>query len=126
MGSRMSNRDSFLSKRYYDKKKYPYGFSRSGDFTKQEADILETKGSYFKALEEGVVTDLSEEDIRIIKVFRGELEAQNLEERTWLKYSSSNKRKQIWLMEREKNSRTLEVDEEEFEFDPTLEEDFDE
>lgn len=120
----MSSRENYLTKRFYDDKRYPYGFSRSGDFTKQEADILESKGAYFKALEEGVVTDLDEEDVRVIKVLRGELQAQNLDEKTWLKYLTCPKRSQIWIIEREKKeNRSIEADEE-LDFDPTLEDDF--
>jgi len=98
----MSIREHLLSKRYYDDVRFPYGFKRSGLFTIAESECLETKGAYFKALQEGIVSDLDEEDIRTIKVLRGELDAKSFEEKTWLKYSMAPKKSQIWLCDREK------------------------
>ena len=73
----MNNRDYFLSKKYYDDARFPYGFSRSGEFSVSESQAIEGKGAYFKAIESGVLSDLTAEDIRISKVLKGELEASS-------------------------------------------------
>lgn len=111
----MKSRDHYLAKRYYDDIRFPYGFSKSGNFTISEAECLESKGAYFRALQEGKISELNQEDKRIISVFNGKTEAKTFEERTWLKYLGTTTRKQVWLRDREKKqshkvSRTLEGD----------------
>ena len=93
----MKQRDYFLNKRYFDDSRFPYGFSRSGDFTINESKVLETKGSYFRALESDSILNPTEDEIRVSKVFRGELEASSFEEKTWMKYAKCKKKYKIGL-----------------------------
>ena len=41
------------SKKFFDDANFPRGFQRSGDFTRQQADILENMGDALKSLHEG-------------------------------------------------------------------------
>ncbi|TQV77406.1 DUF413 domain-containing protein [Aliikangiella marina] len=107
----MGTREDFLSRRFYDDERFPYGFSKSGCFTVSESESLESMGAYFKALEEGLLTDLNEDDMRVIKVLRGEVEASSFDEKTWLKYSTFPKRSQVWVVDREKSQKEAATEE---------------
>ena len=73
----MRIREEFLSERFYDDVKYPYGFSKSGVFTIAEAEFLESKGAYLKALGSGEIKDVTAEEKHIIDVILGKSEAQS-------------------------------------------------
>ena len=100
-------REFFLAKRFYDKQTFPYNFSRSGDFTIFEANLLERFGSLFLALQQGLVTNPNKDDKRFLKVVQGELPAESLEEKIWMKYLRIKSRCQIWLVDQEKVQNTL-------------------
>ena len=102
MRALMNTREHYLSVRYYDDVRFPYGFSKSGNFTISEAECLESKGAYFCALQEGRILELNQEDKRVLSVLNGDSEATTFEEKTWLKYIGTSKRNQVWLREREK------------------------
>jgi len=120
----MNNRDYFLAKKFYDDIRFPYGFSRSGEFSISESQAIEFKGAYFNAVGSGMLVDPTEEDIRVSKVLRGELEAINLEEKAWLKYLKMAKRSQVWLCDCKKNEKkAIEINEDdEIDFDGEMEE----
>ena len=69
-----------------DKKHYPYGFARSGDFSIKEAKILAENGSVIAALVDGKLTPETDQDMRFIAVAHGETEPASPEEKVWLKY----------------------------------------
>jgi uncharacterized protein YifE (UPF0438 family) len=119
----MDNREQLLSIPYYDFDKFPYGFSRSGDFSIAESIALEKMGTYYKALLEIKLDDCDKDEIRLKKVFQGKLEPQSFEEETWLKYLGKNKRCQIGLVAREKK-QYVEEEYEDREFDIDLNDDF--
>jgi len=111
----MNAREDFLTRRFYDDSRFPYGFSRSGDFTIAEAEALERCGSLYQAVTEGRVSNPNDDDIRITQVITGEVEASSVEERAWFKYFKSHRRMPIWLIDREKtvvSSLSQYVDEE--------------
>lgn len=100
------SREFFLSKRFYDKQRFPYNFSRSGDFTIFEANLLERFGSLFRAIELGLVTNPNKDDKRLLKVVSGVLPPVSLEEKIWTKYNRLKQRTQIWLVDQEKVQTT--------------------
>ena len=93
----MNNRAFYLKRKFNDFQHFPYGFSRAGDFTKKEAEILEGQGNLFLALLNNQVTDPTEADKHFVAVMRGEAEAESAEEKVWLKYMKCSHRSQIWL-----------------------------
>ena len=119
------NREFFLAKRFYDKQKFPYNFSRSGDFTIFEANLLERFGSLFLALQQGLVTNPNKDDKRFLKVVQGKLEPQTLEERIWMKYLRIKSRCQIWLVDQEKVQNTLFESENDDSYDVDVDDDSD-
>lgn len=82
------------NRRFFDDKKYPRGFARSGDFTIKEATLLEQHGEAMKSLHDGKQTANGDIESQFVAVCRGEREAENDYEKVWLKYlkKSNNKR----------------------------------
>lgn len=72
--------------RYFDNKHYPRGFSRHGDFTIKEAQLLERHGYAFNELDLGKREPVTEEEKLFVAVCRGEREPVTEAERVWSKY----------------------------------------
>jgi len=75
-----------LQKPFNDYKNYPYGFSRSGDFSIRESKLLQARGSLLKALWEGRLSPESESERQFVAMLKGERPADSEEEKLWLKY----------------------------------------
>ncbi|RKS84545.1 hypothetical protein DES39_2104 [Orbus hercynius] len=79
--------ESFISKqRFFDNKNYPRGFSRHGDFTIKESQLLEKYGVAFKELDSEIRKPLTVDEKAFVAVCRGKKEASNEYEKVWLKY----------------------------------------
>lgn len=78
--------------RYFDNKHYPRGFSRHGDFTIKEAQLLERHGHAFNDLDLGKREPVTEEEKLFVAVCRGEREPVTDAERVWSKYMTRIKR----------------------------------
>lgn len=79
--------DSFITtNRFFDNKHYPRGFSRHGDFTIKEAQLLERHGYAFNELDLGKRQPVTEEEQLFVAVCRGEREPVSAEEKVWSKY----------------------------------------
>ncbi|MEE4246692.1 MAG: DUF413 domain-containing protein [Kangiellaceae bacterium] len=96
--------DGNSTRPFFDPERYPYGFSRSGDFTIAESQALEQFGHYFQSLTNKSRGSMTAEEKRISDVFAGKENPATLAEKSWLKYLSKLNRKQIWLVERAKNN----------------------
>jgi len=74
--------DSFATtNRFFDNKHYPRGFSRHGDFTIKEAQLLERHGYAFNELDLSRREPVTEEERQFIEVCRGLREPQTEAER---------------------------------------------
>ena len=89
----MSNQDitalkhAFASdKLFYDDANFPRGFSRSGNFTLLEAEILENYGNILQALHKKTAQPSNELQTQFVKTSQGEQEPSNSFEKAWLKY----------------------------------------
>ncbi|MFC3123319.1 DUF413 domain-containing protein [Agaribacter flavus] len=71
---------------FSDPKNYPYGFSRSGDFSIAESRALAQYGSLFAALMDGKYEPVDDEDKQYIASALGHAEAKTVQEKAWLKY----------------------------------------
>ena len=71
--------------RFFDNKHYPRGFSRHGDFTIKEAQLLERHGYAFNELDLGKREPATEDEKQFVSVCRGEREPQSEAERVWIK-----------------------------------------
>lgn len=85
------------TKKYYDDQNFPRGFHRSGDFTRAQADILESKGVVLKALHEGRQAPATEEESQFLSMCQEQQEAQTPIEKAWKSYLSALSRKQVYF-----------------------------
>jgi uncharacterized protein YifE (UPF0438 family) len=85
------------AKKFFDDANFPRGFHRSGDFTRQQADILENMGDALKALHEGTRGAQTDEETRFVEFCRDKLEPLNAVERAWASYCKALARKQIYF-----------------------------
>ena len=72
-----------VSRTRLDNKHYPRGFSRHGDFTIKEAQLLERHGFAFNELDLSKREPATEEERLFIEVCRGVREPQTEAERVW-------------------------------------------
>lgn len=90
--------DSFVSdKKFFDTRNYPQGFQRSGDFTRNQAQLLEAKGNALKALHEGTRAPATPEEEQFVTTCLGQRQPSTDLEKTWSVYLSALKRKQIYF-----------------------------
>jgi len=73
-------------KRFYDTKKFPRGFAKSGDFTLSEEDILTLYGETLSGLEAGTLQPENAEEQQFLKVLENPELAASKIEKAWLKY----------------------------------------
>ena len=79
--------DSFsVTRRFFDDKNYPRGFSRHGDYTIRESQTLEQFGQACVALESGERKPATAEEKQFVAVVKGEKAAETFLEKTWIKY----------------------------------------
>ncbi|CAK9886459.1 MAG: hypothetical protein XXXJIFNMEKO3_02897 [Candidatus Erwinia impunctatus] len=85
--------ESFVTtNRFFDNKHYPRGFSRHGDFTIKEAQLLERFGYAFNELDLEKRQPVTDEERQFVEVCRGVREPQTETERVWSNYMSRIKR----------------------------------
>lgn len=80
------SRSELLSRAFQDPKNYPYGFSRSGDFSISESKALCNIGNLYHALLAGEIPAETEEDKHFLAVAKGDSDPKCVEERAWVKY----------------------------------------
>src|SRR5690554_1494570 len=82
----MSQTDFASNKIFYDNKHYPYGFHRSGIYSRREAEILERHGFALKDLASGMRAPETPAEEQFVKVAKGEAEPTTEIEKAWMKY----------------------------------------
>jgi uncharacterized protein YifE (UPF0438 family) len=80
------SRDSLVKRMFSDAKNYPYGFSRSGDFSINESKALTQYGCLIAALVDGQIESQSSEDDGLLAAAFGNKEPEGLAEKAWVKY----------------------------------------
>ena len=78
--------------RFFDNKNYPRGFSRHGDFTIKDAQLLERLGVAFNELDLGKREPVTDEEKAFVAVCHGEQVARTEAEKVWMKYISRIRR----------------------------------
>ncbi|MCE0495115.1 DUF413 domain-containing protein [Vibrio salinus] len=73
-------------KRFYDTKKFPRGFAKSGDFTITEEDLLIHFGDTMLHIESGELSPVNNEEKHFLAVLNNEKAAETKLEKVWLKY----------------------------------------
>jgi uncharacterized protein YifE (UPF0438 family) len=80
------SRDSLVNRMFSDAKNYPYGFSRSGDFSINESKALAQYGCLIAALVDGQIESQNIEDDGLLAAAFGKKEPEGLAEKAWVKY----------------------------------------
>lgn len=80
------SRESLVKKVFSDAKNYPYGFSRSGDFSISESKALGQFGCLIAALVDGKLAPETDDDQGYLAAAFGEKEPESAAERAWVKY----------------------------------------
>jgi len=80
----MTDLNSFSADREFNPREYfPYGISRSGEFTCEQAELLISHGHAYRALAEGSREPVTQEEVRFVDVCRGKRDAETAHERAW-------------------------------------------
>lgn len=88
-----------VTRRFFDDKNYPRGFSRHGDYTIRESQTLEQFGQACLALESSERKPATAEEKQFVAVMKGEKAAETFLEKTWLKYRDlTSKTKRIYTL----------------------------
>lgn len=88
-----------VDRRFFDDKNYPRGFSRHGDYTIKESQVLEQYGQAFKALDSGERKAVTKEEKDFVKFCKGEKPAETFFEKTWHKYRTHiNTTKRVYTL----------------------------
>ena len=91
---KMQNSKSFNSeKKFLGLDLYPYGLSRSGDFTRKQAALLEQHGEAYKELQTGIRKPVTREEKEFVAACRGEKEPETEHELVWFKYNLRSRKK---------------------------------
>ncbi|GAA5218766.1 DUF413 domain-containing protein [Corallincola platygyrae] len=94
----MATKSFLAEKRFFDDKNYPRGFGRSGDFTKQEAMLLETHGRAFKAIYEGERAPATEEETAFLETFQKDTAPSTIEQKVWDKYIRRTSKRRVFTL----------------------------
>ena len=81
-------KEQVARKPFIDKKNYPYGFARSGDFSINESKLLQAHGSLFAALVDGNITPENDEEQAYLESALGHRDPATPQEKAWLKYQA--------------------------------------
>ena len=88
-----------VTRRFFDDKNYPRGFSRHGDYTIKESQVLEQYGQAFKALDSGERKPATKEEKEFVAFCRGERAPETFFEKTWNKYRTRiNTTKRVYTL----------------------------
>ncbi|MCF2948083.1 DUF413 domain-containing protein [Paraglaciecola aquimarina] len=80
------NRDTLLNQMFADPKNYPYGFSRSGDFSINESKALVQSGCLIAALVDGLIAPETDDDKELLAAAFAKKDPQTPAEKAWVKY----------------------------------------
>jgi hypothetical protein len=80
------SRDFLVKRMFSDLKNYPYGFSRSGDFSISESKALAQHGCIIAALVDGQIEPQSSEDDAMLAAAFGSKEPEGATQKAWVKY----------------------------------------
>jgi uncharacterized protein YifE (UPF0438 family) len=113
-------REFLVQRMFSDAKNYPYGFSRSGDFSISESKALSEYGCLIAALVDGKIQPETTEDNELLAAAFGKKEPESAAEKAWVKYQKRINRPKLGSVYG--NHRPVVV-EDDIEDDETIEDD---
>lgn len=84
----MSTQDFHSDKKFFDDVNFPYGIERSGDFTRQQSEILLNCGRTLQGLEAGTLDPVTVAQKEFVLMVEGQKAPQSEIEKTWAKYKT--------------------------------------
>lgn len=105
------SRESLTKRIFTDPKNYPYGFSRSGDFSINESKALSQYGSLIAALVDGVIEAENDEDRGYLEAAFAKKQPESIAERAWVKYQKRISRPKMASIYGNKPTRIADDDE---------------
>lgn len=103
-------RDSLKKRLFSDPKNYPYGFSRSGDFSISESKALGQEGAYIAALVDGEIKPEDETEQALLDAALGLTQPTTPALRAWVKYQTRINRPKAGSIYGSKQATELEED----------------
>lgn len=90
----MQNHASFISpKKFYGEEHFPYGISRSGEFNRNQAALLEEYGTAYQELHSGQREPCNDEERDFVLTCKGEKEAQTVHELAWARFCEKTQKR---------------------------------
>ena len=86
-----------VTRRFFDDKNYPRGFSRHGDYTIKESQVLEQYGQAFKALDSGERKPATKEKKNLLHFAVVNVHQKLSSKKTWNKYRTRIKHNKTCL-----------------------------
>lgn len=103
-------REYWRNKSFQDRFNYPYGFSRSGDFTIKQSQLLEENGSLIEALLRDEVINPVKEDLILKKLILAGSNTDDELVNTWLKYAKIKARGKSMASFNEGGKKSVELE----------------
>ncbi len=91
----MGQTDFASSKPFFDTKHFPRGISRSGLFSRKEAELLERHGHAMQELANGNRQPVGAAEQAFVSMVNGERQAQSDLEKVWSKYKSHTTNRRV-------------------------------
>lgn len=104
--------------KYFDNKHFPRGFSRSGEFTIKEAQILEAYGRTMQGLMEQTISPEDEEEKLFLQALANEDDKSSVYANCWRKYMKKTQpRRSYTLCGTNKSSSSYDEDDDSIDID---------
>ncbi len=84
-------------KTFSDRAHFPYGFARSGEFSKKQATLLELYGRAYKDIQDGERTPVTPEEAEFLRFCNNEKEAETEHEKAWQLYQRHLVKKHFYI-----------------------------
>lgn len=102
-------RENLVKRLFSDTKNYPYGFSRSGDFSIAESKALSQFGCLIAALVDGEIKIETDEDIGFVEAAFGKRLPETTAEKAWVKYQKRINRPRLGSINGSKQAGLAEI-----------------
>lgn len=86
---------------------FPFGISRSGEFTREQAELLEKHGRAYQGIHNGTREPVNEEEQGFLAVCLGEKEPETNHEKAWARFCQKINKGPIVTAFGDKNPSTL-------------------
>lgn len=104
----------YTGKKFYGDPFFPYGISRSGEFNRQQSQLLQDHGAAYQALCQGKRVPADEEEKRFIEVCQGKADPVSEHEKVWLLFLKKTDKKNLVSAFSMTKPESSEVDQDDF------------